>query len=64
MFEDWFLAFERLSMEPELGRLWDLQNTEEAEIARVDREAAINVEDFLNRSTNSEDIRSRLCITS
>ena len=60
MFEDWFLAFERLSMEPELERLWDLQNTEEAEIARVDREAVINVDDFLNRSRNSEDSRSRL----
>ena len=52
MFEDWFVAFERLSMEPELERLWDLQNTEEADIARVDREAVINVEDFLSNSSS------------
>eukprot|EP00946_MAST-07B_sp_MAST-7B-sp1_P004035 g4035.t1 len=48
--EDWFSVFERLSRDSELEKLWDLQNTEESEIARVDREAAISVESFLSSS--------------
>ena len=37
-FESWFVKFEELSSEPQLKRLWDLQNTEENTILQLDME--------------------------